>query len=264
LLGVSEAGNFPAAIKTVAEWFPKKERALATGLFNSGTNIGAIIAPLVVPWIAVNLGWQWAFIITGAIGLIWLIFWFLIYEVPAKHKKLSNAEYEYINSDNQVQTERTDEEKNLPKIPWKKLLGYKQTWAFFFGKFMTDPIWWFFLFWLPAFLNAEYGLVGMQVSIPLMVVYTLATAGSIFGGYIPLYFIKKGWEVPKARKTSMLIYAFFPLPVLFSQALGQHNMWFAVIIIGIAAAAHQAWSANIFTTVSDMFPKNAVSSVTGI
>jgi len=264
MLGMSEAGNFPAAIKTIAEWFPKKERALATGLFNSGTNIGAIVAPLVVPWIAIKWGWQWAFILTGAIGLIWLVFWFLIYEVPAKHKRLSNAEFEYINSDAENQAERGEEEKNLPKIPWIKLLGYKQTWAFFIGKFLTDPVWWFFLFWLPAFLNAEYGLIGMQVSIPLMVVYTLATVGSIWGGYIPLYFIKRGWEVPKARKTSMLIYAFFPIPVLFSQALGQYNMWFAVIIIGVAAAAHQAWSANIFTTVSDMFPKNAISSVTGI
>lgn len=264
MLGVSEAGNFPAAIKTVAEWFPKKERALATGIFNSGTNIGAIIAPLVVPWIAIKWGWQWAFIITGAIGLIWLLFWFLIYEVPAKHKKLSQAEFEYINSDDEQQTERVEEEKNVPKIPWLKLLSYKQTWAFFVGKFLTDPVWWFFLFWLPAFLNAEYGLVGMQVSIPLMIVYTLSAVGSIFGGYIPLYLIKMGWAVSKARKTSMLIYAFFPLPVLFSQALGQYSMWYAVLIIGIAAAAHQAWSANIFTTVSDMFPKNAVSSVTGI
>ena len=264
LLGVSEAGNFPAAIKTIAEWFPKKERALATGLFNSGTNIGAIIAPLVVPWIAVTWGWQWAFIITGAVGFIWLIFWFLMYEVPAKHKKLSNAEFEYINSDNENQVVRGEEEKNMPKIPWVKLLGFKQTWAFFIGKFLTDPVWWFFLFWLPAFLKAEYGLVGMQVSIPLMLVYTLATVGSIFGGWIPLMFIKRGWAVAKARKTSMLIYAFFPLPVLFSQQLGGFNMWYAVIIIGIAAAAHQAWSANIFTTVSDMFPKNAVSSVTGI
>lgn len=263
-LGLSEAGNFPAAIKTVAEWFPKKERALATGIFNSGTNIGAIAAPLVVPWIAVKWGWQWAFIITGAIGLIWLIFWFLIYEVPAKHKKLSNAEFEYINSDNEVLTERDKTEDDQPKISWFKLLGFKQTWAFFIGKFLTDPIWWFFLFWLPAFLKAEYGLVGMQVSIPLMVVYTMATCGSIFGGWLPLNFIKKGWAVPKARKTSMLIYAFFPLPVLFSQHLGQYSMWYAVIIVGIAASAHQAWSANIFTTVSDMFPKRAVSSVTGI
>jgi ACS family hexuronate transporter-like MFS transporter len=264
LLGISEAGNFPAAIKTVAEWFPKKERALATGLFNSGTNIGAILAPLVVPYIAVKWGWQWAFILTGAIGLIWLIFWFLIYEVPAKHKKVSATELEYINSDVEDQLKAREEEANQPKIPWIKLLGFKQTWAFFIGKFLTDPIWWFFLFWLPAFLKAQYSLVGMQVSIPLMLVYTLATCGSIFGGWIPLNFIKKGWAVPKARKTSMLIYAFFPLPVIISQSLGQYSMWYAVIIIGIAAAAHQAWSANIFTTVSDMFPKNAVSSVTGI
>jgi ACS family hexuronate transporter-like MFS transporter len=237
---------------------------LATGLFNSGTNIGAIIAPLVVPWIAVKWGWQWAFIITGAIGLIWLIFWFLIYEVPAKHKKLSNAEFEYINSDVENQAARGEKEENQPKISWIKLLGFKQTWAFFIGKFLTDPVWWFFLFWLPAFLKAEYGLIGTQVSIPLMVVYTLATCGSVFGGWLPLYFIKKGWAVAKARKRSMFIYAFFPLPVLFSQQLGQYSMWYAVIIIGIAASAHQAWSANIFTTVSDMFPKNAVSSVTGI
>lgn len=263
-LGISEAGNFPAAIKTVAEWFPKKERALATGIFNSGTNVGAIIAPLVVPWIAVKWGWQWAFIITGAVGLIWLIFWFLIYEVPAKHKKLSNAEFDYINSDTADLVLRGEKEISQPKISWIKLLSFKQTWAFFIGKFLTDPVWWFFLFWLPAFLKAEYGLIGMQVSVPLMVVYTMTTFGSVFGGWLPLNFIKKGWDVAKARKTSMLIYAFFPLPVLFSQQLGQYNMWFAVIIIGVAASAHQAWSANIFTTVSDMFPKNAVSSVTGI
>jgi MFS transporter, ACS family, hexuronate transporter len=264
LLGVSEAGNFPAAIKTIAEWFPKKERALATGIFNSGTNIGAILAPLVVPWIAIKWGWQWAFILTGAVGLIWLIFWFLIYEVPARHKKLSNAEFEYINSDIEGTVTRDEEVIEGPKISWIKLLGFKQTWAFFIGKFLTDPIWWFFLFWLPAFLKAEYGLVGTQVSLPLMLVYTMTTFGSIFGGWLPMYFIKKGWAVPKARKTSMLIYAFFPLPVLFSQELGLYGMWYAVVIIGIAASAHQAWSANIFTTVSDMFPKRAVSSVTGI
>ncbi len=264
LLGISEAGNFPAAIKTIAEWFPKKERALATGIFNSGTNIGAILAPLVVPFIAVKWGWQWAFILTGAIGMIWLFFWFIIYQPPAKHKKLSNEEFEYINSDDAEKTVRNEKEIKRIKVSWIKLLSFKQTWAFFIGKFLTDPIWWFFLFWLPAFLKAEYNLVGMQVSIPLMVVYTMTTFGSIFGGWLPLRFIKNGWDVPKARKTSMLIYAFFPLPVLFSQELGQYNMWFAIIIIGIAASAHQAWSANIFTTVSDMFPKRAVSSVTGI
>lgn len=261
LLGVSEAGNFPAAIKTVAEWFPKKERALATGIFNSGTNIGAILAPLVVPWIAVTWGWQEAFIITGAVGLIWLVFWFALYEIPQKHKKLSKAEYEYIHSD---EDEKNDQATNGSKVQWLTLLKFKQTWAFFIGKFMTDPIWWFFLFWLPAFLKAEYNLTGMQVSLPLAVVYTMTTVGSIFGGWLPMRFMKNGWDAVRARKTSMLIYAFFPLPVLFSQALGQYSMWFAVIIIGVAASAHQAWSANIFTTVSDMFPKKAVSSVTGI
>ncbi len=261
LLGFSEAGNFPAAIKTVAEWFPKKERALATGIFNSGTNVGAILAPLVVPWIAVTWGWQEAFIITGAIGLIWLIFWFMIYEVPNRHKKLSKAEYDFIHSD---PDEKTDSVAAEEKVSWLPLFKFKQTWAFFLGKFMTDPIWWFFLFWLPAFLKAEYGLTGMQVSLPLAVVYTMTTVGSIFGGWLPMNFMKNGMDPVKARKRSMLIYAFFPLPVLFSQALGQYSMWLAVIIIGIAASAHQAWSANIFTTVSDMFPKKAISSVTGI
>ena len=260
-LGVSEAGNFPAAIKTVAEWFPRKERALATGIFNSGTNVGAILAPFAVPWIATKWGWQEAFIITGAIGFIWLIFWFLIYEVPKKHKKLSKAEYEYIHSDKDEQVVETG---TVQKVPWLKLLQFRQTWAFFIGKFMTDPIWWFFLFWLPAFLKAEYGLTKMQVTMPLILVYTMTTFGSILGGWLPMNLMKKGWDPVKARKTSMLIYAFFPIPILFSQALGQYSMWFAIIIIGIAASAHQAWSANIFTTVSDMFPKKAISSVTGI
>lgn len=260
-LGASESGNFPAAVKTVAEWFPKKERALATGIFNSGTNVGAILAPLVVPWIAVTWGWQEAFIITGAVGLIWLVFWFIIYDTPAKHKKLSKAEFDYIHSD---EDEKGDTEEILVKVPWIKLLKFKQTWAFFVGKFLTDPVWWFFLFWLPAFLKAEYQLEGMQVSLPLAVVYTLATVGSILGGWLPMNFIKNGWSAVKARKTSMLIYAFFPIPILFSQALGQYSMWYAIFIIGVAMAAHQGWSANIFTTVSDMFPKKAVSSVTGI
>jgi len=263
LLGASEAGNFPAAIKVVAEWFPKKERALATGIFNSGTNIGAILAPLVVPWIAVTWGWREAFVITGAIGLIWLVFWFLIYEVPKKHKKLEKAEYDYIHSDDDDKSE-AELAQDKVKVPWLTLLKFKQTWAFFIGKFLTDPVWWFFLFWLPAFLKAEYNLTGMQVSLPLAVVYTMTTVGSIFGGWLPMRFMKNGMDPVKARKRSMLIYAFFPLPVLFSQALGHYSMWYAVLIIGVAASAHQAWSANIFTTVSDMFPKKAVSSVTGI
>ncbi|MGH2553298.1 MAG: MFS transporter [Chitinophagaceae bacterium] len=260
VLGVSEAGNFPAAIKTVAEWFPKKERAFATGIFNSGSNIGAIVAPLTVPFIAKEWGWQWAFILTGILGFIWLIFWFLLYEVPRKHKKLSQAELEYIQSDK----DEIQETENEPKLSWGKLLTYRQTWAFAIGKLLTDPIWWFYLFWLPDFLESEYGLKGTQVAIPVALVYTMSTIGSIGGGWLPMNLIKNNWAVFKARKTSMLIYAFFVIPIVFAQILGGMNMWLAVVVIGIAAAAHQAWSANIFTTVSDMFPKNSTASVTGI
>lgn len=261
-LGVSESGNFPAAIKTTAEWFPKRERALATGIFNSGTNIGAILAPLTVPFIAETWGWQWAFIITGAVGLLWLFFWYWLYDVPSKQKRLGQAEYAYIHSDSVE--EKSDTTGNEPSIPWFRLLGYRQTWAFVLGKFLTDPVWWFYLFWLPAFLKAQYGITGTDVALPVALVYTMATVGSIVGGWLPYYFINRGWPVFRARKTSMLIYAFLVIPVVFAQWLGSVNMWLAVIIIGLAASAHQAWSANIFTTVSDMFPKRAVGSVTGI
>ena len=258
-LGVTEAGNFPAAIKATAEWFPKKERALATGIFNSGSNIGAIIAPLTVPFIATNWGWQWAFILTGAIGFIWLILWFIYYEVPSKQKRLEQAEFDYIHSDkDEVQ------EDNGPKLSWGKLLTYKQTWAFAIGKFLTDPIWWFYLFWLPDFLKKQYHLTNEGVAFPTALVYIIASFGSIFGGYLPMKLIEGGMPVFKARKTSMLIYAFFVIPIVFAQLAGGVNMWFAVMIIGLAAAAHQAWSANIFTTVSDMFPKKSTASVTGI
>jgi len=263
-LGVTEAGNFPAAFKTVAEWFPRKERAFAGGIFNSGTNVGAIIAPIAVPYIAINYSWQVAFIGIGAIGFIWLIFWFMMYEVPSRHKKLSKAEFKYIHSD-VTEGDTAKGEELQPKISWSALLRYKQTWAFVAGKFLTDGIWWFFLFWLPAFLASEYKLAGMQVSLPIAFVYTLAGVASIFGGWLPMWFVKnKGWDIVRARKTSMLIYAFFPLLVIVSQWAGTYHMWYAVIIIGIAASAHQAWSANLFTTVSDMFPKNSVASVVGI
>jgi len=260
-LGITEAGNFPAAFKTVAEWFPKKERAFAAGIFNSGTNVGAILAPVIVPYIAIHYSWQVSFIAIGAIGFIWLIFWFVLYEIPSKQKRLSQAEFEYIHSD--VDEPARTEEK--VKLSWGSLLRYKQTWAFITGKFLTDGIWWFLLFWLPAFLDAQYHLKGMQVSLPIAFVYTLAGVASIFGGWLPMWFIKKQhWDIVRSRKTSMLIYAFFPLLIIVSQAAGGYQMWYAIIIIGIAASAHQAWSANLFTTVSDMFPKNLVASVVGI
>ena len=261
VLGVSEAGNFPAAIKTVAEWFPKKERALATGLFNSGSNVGAIIAPLTVPLIAVAWGWQWAFIITGSIGLLWLIFWLAIYEIPAKHKKLSKLEFTYINSDKESILENNSPQE---KISWFKLLTFRQTWAYFIGKFLTDPVWWFYLFWLPSFLNKQYHMTKTDLALPIAVVYTMTTFGSIFGGWLSGNFIKKGWPIYKARMVAMLIFALCVTPVVFAQYLGQFNHWYAVLIVGLAASAHQAWSANIFTTASDMFPRKAVASVTGI
>ncbi|AYQ34554.1 MFS transporter [Runella sp. SP2] len=262
-LGITEAGNFPAAIKTVAEWFPKKERAFATGIFNSGTNFGAIVAPLSVPFIAAEMGWQWAFIITGMLGFVWLVLWLMFYETPSKSPKLSKAEYDYIHSDAaEVLADKNDVDK--PQVPWTKLLSFKQTWAFALGKLLTDPIWWFYLFWLPDFLQSQYKLTGTEIAIPVALVYTLSTIGSVGGGYVPMYLIKLGWPVFKARKTSMLIYALCVSPIIFAQILGGINMWLAVLVIGFAAAAHQAWSANIFTTVSDMFPKYTTASVTGI
>jgi ACS family hexuronate transporter-like MFS transporter len=256
-LGVTEAGNFPAAIKAVAEWFPQKERALATGVFNSGTNIGAIIVPLTVPYIAETWGWQWAFILTGAIGFLWLVLWFIFYEIPQKQKRLSAEELEYINSD-RVEAVATE------KVSWLKLLSFRQTWAFALGKFLTDPVWWFYLFWLPDFLMKQYNLSKTEIIWPSAMVYMIGSIGSIAGGWLPMNLINKQWPAFKARKTSMLIYAFLVLPVLFAQYFGSINMWLAVLVIGIAASAHQAWSANIFTTVSDMFPKKATASVTGI
>jgi MFS transporter, ACS family, hexuronate transporter len=261
VLGFSEAGNFPAAIKTVAEWFPKKERALAAGIFNSGTNVGAILAPLSVPLIAVTLGWEWAFIITGAIGLIWLLFWWLFYESPQRHKKISKQEYDYIHLDD-VKDELVQDQPG--KLKWIRLLGFRQTWAFAILKFFTDPIWWFILFWLPSFLNKQYGMTKMDLAFPIAVVYTMAMVGSIAGGWLSGYFIRRGWPVYKARRTALLLFALCALPMLLAQWLGTYNYWYAVLIIGLAASAHQAWSANIFTTVSDMFPKKAVASVVGI
>ncbi len=283
-LGFTEAGNFPAANKTMAEWFPKKERAYATGIYNSGANIGAIVTPLFVPWMAKHWGWQWAFVLVGAVGLTWLFFWFRTYASPDEKLKagiLSQAEYDYIHSD---MDEKVDEKRKVEKVPWSKLLLYRQTWSFFFGKFLTDPVWWFYLFWLPAFLNGEnvrkiqnfldlnptfndeHSAIPGIISWPfaVAVVYTISTIGSVYGGWLPKKFINGGMAAFKARKLSMFIYALFPLSVLLASWLGQFNTWFAVLVIGVACAAHQAWSANIFTTVTDMFPKKAVASVTGI
>ncbi len=260
-LGLTESGNFPSAIKTTAEWFPKKERALATGIFNSGSNVGAIIAPLTVPFIAVAWGWQWAFILTGMIGFIWLVLWLVLYQIPSKEKRLSKEEFEYINSDKEETEEKEEAGK---KISWAKLLTYRQTWAFAIGKFLTDPVWWFYLFWLPDFLQSQYHLTLTQIAVPVALVYMLSTIGSVGGGWLPLTMIKNGAPVFKARKMSMLIFAILVVPIIFAQVAGSYNMWLAVFIIGLAAAAHQAWSANIFTTVSDMFPKSATASVTGI
>ncbi|MBE3085696.1 MAG: MFS transporter [Bacteroidetes bacterium] len=258
-LGISEAGNFPAAIKSVAEWFPKKERALATGIFNSGTNVGAIVAPLAIPAIVVAWGWQAAFIITGAIGFIWVILWFIFYEIPEKHKKVSAGELAFINSDVDEQSETKE------KVSWMKLLKYRQTWLFFIGKGLTDPIWWFYLFWIPGWLSTVRG-AGLDVKsfgLPLAFIYTMTTVGSIGGGWVSGYMIKKGMTPFKARKVTMLIFAFLVVPIIFAQSPSV-STWGAVCLIALAASSHQAWSANIFTTVSDAFPKKAVSSVTGI
>jgi len=269
VLGIGEAGNFPAAIKTTAEWFPKKERSFATGIFNSGSNIGAIVAPLTVPWIAHHIGWQWTFIIIGFIGFMWLAFWQYYYGSPKEmlaKGRINKAEFDYIHSDadEQALEKKALAEGTDQKVQWFKLLKYRQTWSFFVGKFMTDGVWWFFLFWLPAYLKAEYGITGMGVMLPLAVLYSMTMVGSIGGGWFPEYFIRKGKEIYAARMTAMLTIAFFPLLVLFAAPLGHISYWFPIIIIGVGASAHQAWSANLFTTVSDMFPKKVVASVTGI
>ena len=255
-LGLAEAGNFPAAIKSVAEWFPKKERALATGIFNSGANVGAVVAPIMVPAILGAYGWQEAFVITGAIGFIWLIFWWKYYETPARHKKIDKEEFDYIHSDNEVVLETE------APVKWITLFKIKQTWAFIFGKLLTDPVWWFFLFWLPSYFAETFNLDLKKPSLPLVIVYTATTIGSIGGGFLSSYLIKKGWNVQRARKTTMFIIAICVLPIMLAQFT--QNIWVAVGLISLAAAAHQAWSANIFTTVSDYFPKKDISSVVGI
>jgi ACS family hexuronate transporter-like MFS transporter len=252
-LGLGEAGNFPAAIKTVAEWFPKKERALATGIFNAGSNMGPIFVPLTVPWIVFYFGWQGAFIATGALGFIWLVLWLIFYRRPEEHPSLSSSELAYIQS---------DPPESMEKIPWLKLLPHRQTWAFAIGKFLTDPIWWFYLFWLTKFLDKNYGISMSRVTIPVIVIYVVADIGSIGGGWLSSFFIKRGWTVNAGRKTAMLVCALAVVPVVFATLTT--NLWITVALISLATAAHQGWSANIFTTASDMFPRRAVGSVVGI
>jgi len=263
VLGFGEAGNFPAAIKATAEYFPKKERSFATGFFNGGTNIGAVLAPLSVPFIAAKWGWEAAFFFIGAIGFIWLIFWYKYYDKAEDQKRLSPEELAYIRSDDEVDSSGNVIE-DTAKVSWFKLLTYRQTWAFAVGKFMTDGVWWFFLFWLPAYLKDQYGMMDTQIMLPLAVLYSMTMFGSVGGGWFPMYFIKKGLEPYDGRMKAMLVIAIFPLVVLAAQPLGHISFWFPVLLIGVGASAHQAWSANLFTTVSDMFPKKAIGSVVGI
>jgi ACS family hexuronate transporter-like MFS transporter len=252
-LGLGESGNFPASIKTVAEWFPVRERALATGIFNAGSNIGAIVTPLVVPWIALTWGWRAAFIATGALGFVWLLFWLPIYRRPQEHPKVSAGELALIESD--------PRESTAP-AKWSTLLKHREAWAYAIGKFMTDPIWWFYLFWLPKFLDARYGIKLASVALPLIVIYVAADVGSVFGGWLSGALIKRRWSVNAARKTTMLIAAVAILPTMFAPAA--NGLWLSVSIVGLAAAAHQWWSANIFTLASDMFPRRALGTVVGI
>ncbi len=255
MLGLGEGGNFPNAIKATAEWFPRKERALATGIFNSGANIGAMIAPVLVPWILGLYGWRQAFIWTGALGIFWLVAWWIWYEVPSRHKQLSSGERNYIQQDDEIAE---------PASPYAvmQLLRFKQTWAFVLGKFLTDPIWWFFLFWLPSYFSDTYAIDLRKPNWQLVAVYMATSLGSIGGGYLSSNLISKGWGVFRARKTSMLVFALCVLPVMTAPWVG--NIWMAVALISLAAASHQAWSATIFTTASDIFPKSSISTVVGI
>ncbi len=253
LLGVGESANFPGAVKAVAEWFPKKERALATGIFNAGTNVGVVVAALLVPWITLTLGWRWAFILTGLLGLLWIPVWRAVYRDPAAHPRVSPAELAYI---------RSDPADPPVKVPWRRLLVHRPTWAFIVGKAMTDPVWLFYLFWLPKFLDENWNVQLSGLALPLIVIYVAADVGSVGGGWMSSALIKRGWSVNRGRKTAMLISALLIVPTMAAPAV--NSMWAAVAIVSVAASAHQGWSANLFTTVSDMFPRRAVASVVGI
>jgi ACS family hexuronate transporter-like MFS transporter len=267
VLALGEAGNFPAAIKATAEFFPKKDRAFATSIFNAGATVGALAAPVTIPVIAKYYGWEMAFIIIGALGFVWMGFWVFMYKKPEVHPKVNKAELDYIHQDAIAdKLANNNIEPQTKKISFAESFKYKQTWAFAFGKFMTDGVWWFYLFWTPAYLSSVYGLKSDNPLAQAMIFILYAiTLLSIIGGWLPSYFVdKKGMNPYAGRMRSMLIFAFFPLLALLAQPLGMHSPWFPVIIIGIAGAAHQAWSANIFSTVGDMFPKSAIATITGI
>jgi ACS family hexuronate transporter-like MFS transporter len=254
LLGLGEAANFPASIKTVAEWFPKKERAFATGIFNSGSNIGALLTPLIVPWVTLHWGWEWAFIATGLTGIFWVFAWLAVYRTPEAHPKLSPAELAFIRSD--------AAEPSIVRVSGWKLLGYRQTWSFALGKLLTDPVWWLYLFWIPDFLSRAYHLDLKSIGLPLIVIYLMADVGSIGGGWMSSRLLARGWSTNRARKAAMLLCASCAAPVVFTSRVS--NLWVSVFLVGLAAAAHQGWSANLFTLASDMFPRRAVGSVVGI
>lgn len=269
ILAIGEAGNFPAAIKATAEYFPKKDRAYATSLFNSGAQIGALLAPLTIPFIAKAWGWEMAFIVIGALGFVWMGFWVFVYDKPEKSKKVNAAELAYINQDDEVERATIAQATVNPnagkRITFKQAFRYKQTWSFAVGKFLTDGVWWFLLFWIPAYLSSVYGLDSTQSAPHVFVVYAISMISVFAAGYFPAYFMnKKKMDPYQGRMRAMLLFACFPVLVLFAQPLGSFSVWIPVIIIGIAAAAHQSWSANIFSTVSDMFPKHAVATITGI
>ncbi len=252
-LGVGESGNFPAAIKTIAEWFPRKERAFATGIFNSGSNIGAIAAPLMVPFIALQFGWQWAFLGTGLLGFIWLFFWVRIMRTPGSHPRVNAAERALIESDG---VESVGNRASL----WQ-IIRTRKVWSIAIGKFLTDPIWWFFLYWLPKFLNTTYGLKLDKIGLPLITAYLIADVGSIGGGWISSQFLKMGWSINSARKTTLLICAVIVTPIYFVSGIS--DLWPAILLIGLGMAAHTAWSANMYTLATDMFPKQDVGTVVG-
>ncbi|MCD8283319.1 MAG: MFS transporter [Opitutae bacterium] len=266
VLALGEAGNFPAAIKSTAEYFPKRDRAFATGIFNSGANIGAIVAPLSVPFIAKWWGWEVAFIAVGVLGFIWMGLWLFVYKKPEENPSVNAAELEYIKQDAEAEADvaGNEPEGDEVKITFLQCWRYRQTWAFALGKFLTDGVWWFFLFWTPAYLKSQYNMSGTDIALPIAVLYSITVIGSVFGGKFPTYFINKGMDPYSGRMRAMLIIAIFPIMILFAQPLGTFSYWLPVLLIAIGCSAHQAWSANIYSTVSDMFPKSAVGSIVGI